>query len=219
MSNSMTLRPSSSASRPIGPVTGSARWSMSTGQRLFEKPDRHAPGDQAIAYPAFQGAQKAIVLILTAQRIDRLDRLRRKRPIGLHCTLNSERMRTEGRVHLAARLLAFFRISEQRDQQRSRFVYLEAIEVYPPYVHSRAYPLHLQNPWADTQFPRAAGRDLDQVTIPTSKQISSQAAELPSPSRVEHHPSSRVGFRCSHPIGNLRPLLAAPHRSQLILSL
>src|SRR2546423_5253432 len=35
-----------------------------TGQRLFEKPDRHAPGDQAIAYPAFQGAQKAIVLIL-----------------------------------------------------------------------------------------------------------------------------------------------------------
>jgi hypothetical protein len=38
-------------------------------------------------------------------------------------------MRAEGRVHLAACLLAFFRISEQRDQKRSRFVYLEAIEV------------------------------------------------------------------------------------------
>ena len=27
-----------------------------TDQRLFEKPDGHAPGYHAIAYPAFQGA-------------------------------------------------------------------------------------------------------------------------------------------------------------------
>jgi hypothetical protein len=52
-------------------------------------------------------------------------------------------MRAEGRVHLAARLLVFVRISEQRYQKRSRFLYLEAIEVYPPYIHSPAYPLHV----------------------------------------------------------------------------
>jgi len=93
-------------------------------------------------------------------------------------------MRTEGGVHLAARLLAFFRISEQRDKQRSRLVYLEAIEVYPPYVHSPAYPPHvckIRGPIPS--FPGLPAVNVDQVTIPTSKQISSQGSKRPSPSR------------------------------------
>src|SRR5436853_5968507 len=99
-------------------------------------------------------------------------------------------MRAEGRVHLAARLLAFFRVSEQSDQKRSCFVYLEAIEIYRPYVHSPAYPSACcKIRGLILEFPRTAYSNFERSgTFPMSPPD----------------------------IGNLRRLLVGPESSQLM---